>query len=400
MPELEKELFQEPAAESSRAGLREWVPPRTGYEGFMEEEAIPVYRGIIGVHNVRELDLKPWGRLGGNGAFLYLDSLEGIKGMYVLEIPGGQVTNPERHLYHEFYLVLEGRGTAETWVSGSSDRRIFEWGPGSLFYFPPNVMHRLLNGTRDRVLIIATTNAPPLYNTIRDREFIFNNDYIFKKHYNPDDEKFYRYDEQIYAVPGNKRAQARTNFYPDIIGADLPLDNQRVPGYRRIQPGFRGFEHDHNGFISQYPIGRYSRGHRHAAGAVLVCLRGGGYTFNWQREYGTTPWKDGNGDKVRVLEYEQGGLVAAAPGGGQWFHQHFPVSREPFRVINFWGGPTPVPQDSLNRETGKSNNLNIEEGGGSIGYSKEDPYVRRRFEEKLAEVGLKSQMPDSLYTGD
>ena len=38
-------------------------------------------------------------------AFLYLDSLEGIKGMCTsLEIPGGGQLNPERHLYHEFYL--------------------------------------------------------------------------------------------------------------------------------------------------------------------------------------------------------------------------------------------------------------------------------------------------------
>ena len=50
----------------------------------------------------------------------------------------------------------------------------------TLFYLPPNVMHRLVNATKERVLIIATTNAPPLYNMIRDREFIFNNDYIFQ----------------------------------------------------------------------------------------------------------------------------------------------------------------------------------------------------------------------------
>ena len=399
MAELEKELFQEPTGESDRAGVKSWQAPKTGYELFMEEEGIPIYSGIIGVENIRNVELKPWDRLGGNGAFLYLDSLEGIKGMYVLEVPGGGQTNPERHLYHEFYLVFEGHGTTETWIEGSNEKKIFEWQPGSLFYLPPNVMHRLVNATKERVLILATTNAPPLYNMIRDRDFIFKNDYIFQAHYS-DDDGFYKYDDKIYAVPNNKRAQARTNFYPDIINAELPLDNQRMPGYRRIQPAFRGFEHDHNGFISQYPIGRYSRGHHHAAGAVLVCLRGAGYTFNWPREHGITPWKDGLGDNVRTLHYVQGGLVAAAPGGGTWFHQHFPVSEGPFRVINYWGGPTPTPLDSLNRETGMSNNLNIEEGGGSIGYSKEDPYIRKTFEEELAKVGQKSTMPDELYKKD
>lgn len=400
----ENELFQEPDSESARAGVQEWAAPKTAYEEYMEEEDIPIYRGIIGVHDIRELELRPWSRLGGNGAFLYLDSLEGIKGLYVLEIPSRQQTEFERHFYHEFYLVFEGRGTAEISLpetyQPSSAKKIFEWQPGSLFYIPPNMRHRLINGTNDRVLILAANNAPPLFNMIRDREFIFNNDYIFSKHYQEGDKQFYQYDSEVYAVPNNKRAQARTNYYPDIINAELPLDNQRMPGYRRIQPGFRGFEQDHNGFIAEYPIGRYSRGHHHAAGAVLVCLKGAGYTFNWPVEYGTTPWKDGFADKVRVLEYKQGGLVAAAPGGGTWFHQHFPVSKEPFRVINYWGGPTPVPQDSLNRRTGKSNNLNIEDGGGSIGYSKEDPYVRETFERRLSSLGLISEMPKDLYEQD
>lgn len=397
---LEKELFEEPGAETERAGLRSWQPPKSSYEEFMEEEEIPIYSHIIGVRDVRELDLGSWPRLGGRGAFLYLDGLEGIKGMYVLEVPGGAVLNPERHLYHEFYLVLEGRGTTETWVGDSGNRQIVEWQPGSFFYLPPNVSHRLVNATNKRALIVAATNAPSLMNLIRDREFIFNNDYIFKKHYSEGSE-FYEYDEQLYAVPGNKRAQARTNFFPDIINAELPLDNQRVPGYRRIQPGFRGFEHDHNGFISQYPIGRYSRGHHHGSGAVLVCLSGAGYTFNWPRQYGVNPWKDGNGDKVRIVDYVQGGLVAAAPGGGNWFHQHFPVSSEPFRVINFWGGPTTTRiAESLNEETGMDNNLNIEQGGSAIGYSKEDPYVRETFETRLAEVGQKSAMPAELYQTD
>jgi hypothetical protein len=393
-------MFQEPTGEAQRAGVRSWDAPETAYERFMREEGLPVYRGLIGVHDVRELELGQWDRLAGNGAFIYLDGLEGIKGLYVLEIPGAKQLNAERHLYHEFYLVLEGRGTTETWLADSNTRRVFEWQPGSLFYLPPNVMHRSFNGTRERALILVATNAPPLYNMIRDRGFIFDNDYLFTSHYSPDDSEYYKYDEKIYAVPGNKRAQARTNYYPDIISAELPLDNQRVPGYRRIQPAFRGFEDDHNGFISQYPIGRYSRGHYHEAGAVLVCLRGAGYTFNWPRVYGPTPWKEGHGDKVRVAEYKQGGLVAAAPGGGDWFHQHFPVSREPFRVLNYWGGPGPVPRDTLNRETGMSNNLTIEEGGGSISYAREDPFIRQTFAARLAAVGLESTMPRDLYISD
>lgn len=403
MPELDSELFTAPTSEASRAGLRNWEAVKTPYLEFIESEGIPIFKGI-GVHDVRELELGDWARLGARGSYLYLDGLDGIKGMYVLEVPAREATTPVRSLFHEFYLVIEGRGTTETWVQGSSTRRVTEWQPGSLMYFPPNVFHRLVNATDERVLVIAANNAPPVWNIHRDAEFIFNNDFIFKAHYS-DDADFYRYDEKIYQVPVNRRAQTRSSYYPDIINADLPLDNQRLPGYRRIQPGWRGFEFDHGGFISQYPPGRYSRAHFHAAGAVLVCLRGAGYTFNWHRELGQTPWKDGNADQVRVLEYKQGGLVAAAPGGGNWFHQHFNVSREHFRVINYWGGPTNI-RGSMGREDEGGNakvtsgNLNIRDGGSSIAYSDEDPYVRATYEQALSKSGLKSEMPEELYTTD
>ena len=392
------ELFTEPTGEGDRAGLAKGVAQRTRYRQFIQTEGIPIYENIIGVHDVRELDLGPWARLGGNGAYLYLDGLDGIKGMYVLEVPGGATLEPEKHLYHAVYLVVEGRGTVETWRD-PAHKQIVEWQPGSLFYLPPNVSHRLVNATNERVLIIAATNAPPVFNVLRDQHFIFNNDYPFPEHYS-DDPEYYRYDEKVYAVPFSKRAQARTNFYPDIVNAELPLDNQRAPGFRRIQPAWRGFEDDYCGFIAQYPPGRYSRAHYHGAGAVLVCLRGGGYTFNWQREYGTTPWKDGHGDKVRVLDYVAGGLVAAAPGGGAWFHQHFGVSEEPFRVINFWGGPEPTTYLGFDPESGAAGNLNISQGGHSIGYADEDPYVRETFLAELNKVGLSETMPAEVYEND
>ncbi len=394
---MSAELFVEPTGEENRAGLTDGVANRSPYEKFMDSEEIPIYKGI-GFHNVRELELKPWSRLGGNGAYLYLDGIEDIKGMYVLEIPGQGSLNPERHLYHAFHLVIEGRGTTEIWRDGKN-KSIVEWGPGSLFYLPPNVDHRLVNATKDRVLILASTNAPPIINLLRNQDFIFHNDFAFNEHFSGD-ASFYKYDEKVYAVPSTKRAQARTNFYPDIVNSDLPLDNQRAPGYRRIQPAWSGFENDYCGFISQYPTGRYSRAHHHEAGAVLVCLRGAGYTFNWPVDYGTTPWKDGHGDRVRYVDYVPGGLVSAAPGGGRWFHQHFGVADEPLRVINYWGGPGVRTYRGFDEKSGKSGNLNISQGGRSIGYGLEDPFVRETFESRLGEFGHKSTMANELYAGD
>ena len=47
-----------------------------------------------------------------------------------------------------------------------------------------------------------------------------------------------------------------------------------------------------------------------------------------------------------------------------------------------------------------SGNLNLRDGGSSIAYSEEDPFVRKLYESKLAESGLTSEMPESVYTDD
>jgi quercetin dioxygenase-like cupin family protein len=391
---LNLEDYKEPTSEKN-TGLKKWARPKSGYERFMAEEGIPIFRGI-GVRDTRELTLGDWARREARGSFLFLDGLEGSKGMYVLEVPPAGATAPEKHLYHEFLIVVEGRGTTETWIEGESDsRHHFEWQPGSFFRIPPNVHYRLVNAQNKRALFIVANNAPGMFNLYRDRDFIFKNDYRFPQFYGG--KGFYDHESRIVATPYNKRAAVRANFFPDIVGCELPLDNQRAPGYRRITPMWHGFENEQTGFIAQYPVGRYSMAHYHESGAVLVCLAGEGYTYNWPRQYGFTPWKDGNASVVRVLDYVAGGLVAAAPGGGDWFHQHFGVGRYPLRLCNLWGGPNAKPDEYLNKETGVSALATTREGGQTIDYRDEDPYVRRHFEARLAEVGLNSQMPPEVY---
>ena len=395
MTTVSLEDYKAPQGEEN-AGLKRWERQKSGYELFMAEEGIPVFRGI-GVRDTRELDLQPWARRNALGSFLLLDGLDGSKGMYVMELPPAKTTTPEQHLYHEFFIVVEGRGVTETWREGEGAfRHSFEWQPGSMFRIAPNAHYRLINASSERALFIAATNAPGMFNMFRDRAFIFDNDHPFPQFYGG--KGFYDFSDRLVATPYNKRAAMRANFFPDIVNVELPLDNQRAPGYRRITPMWYGFENDHTGFVAEYPIGRYSMAHYHESGAVLVCLQGKGYTYNWPREFGFTPWRDGKESEVRVLDYVPGGLVAAAPGGGEWFHQHFGVSAEPLRVCNFWGGPNAKPDEFLNRKTGISALATTREGGQTIDYRDEDPFVRRQFEARLAEVGLQSTMPPEVYT--
>jgi len=129
-------------------------------------------------------------------------------------------------------------------------------------------------------------------------------------------------------------------------------------------------------------------------------LQGEGYSFNWRIENGPTPWKDGKGDQVKIQPYKQGGLVAAAPGGGHWFHQHFSVGAEPMRVINYWGGPDGqwgLANESEGEDVKAGNVWGIEEGGRTINYWMEDPYIRELFAKRLRENGVEPDMPERLY---
>ena len=77
--------FREPSGEEP-AGHLIYRRTKSPYERYMEEEGIPIFRGI-GVRDVRELPLERWERLGGRGTFLHLSGCENSKGMFVVEVP-------------------------------------------------------------------------------------------------------------------------------------------------------------------------------------------------------------------------------------------------------------------------------------------------------------------------
>lgn len=387
--------FIEPVG-NQPAGLQVYKRPHSPYERWMEEQNIPIFRGI-GVRDVRELTLGRWKQRNASGCFLHLEGLEDVKGMYILEVPSNGVTNQEKHMYDEFFFVIEGHGSTEV-TDGRGRTHVFEWQSGTLFRIPMNFAYRLVNATGSSALLVAANNAPPIMNIFQSRRFVFENDWDAADRDNFADDSF----EPKTALETDQvrgRAAIRSNVFPDIVDCELPLDNQRAPGYRRFQTIFPGFIPDakSSGFVSQYPSGRYSKAHYHASGAVLICLRGKGYTFNWHTSLGPTPWQDGWGSQVSMVDYVPGGLVAAAPGGGSWFHQHFGIAKEPLRVLNFWGGPTGgwgFP-DEGGEEVKVGNLFGIREGGRTILYHEEDPYVREYYKERLAEEGVEISMPET-----
>ncbi|HEY8507093.1 MAG TPA: hypothetical protein VIL32_01980, partial [Steroidobacteraceae bacterium] len=371
--------WHEPSG-NQRAGYGKFDRIKMPYDRFMESEGIPIFRDI-GVRRVQDLPRAPWKRKGGLGTYIQLYGTEGKWGCFVVEVPAAGALNPERHMFEEIYLVIEGRGSTEVWLDGESRRHVFEWQAGSLFSIPMNAWFRIVNAASSPALLLAGNTAPNVLNVIRNAEAVFNNPFQFRDRFSGAAD-FYKPNEDIEPDPVRGLAMRRTNFIPDIVNCDLPLDNRRSPGYRRIEPFMT--QNSFYLWIGQHENGRYSKAHAHESAAVLICIKGKGYTYTWPESAGINPWKDGKAHLVKRVDYEPVGMVTAAPGGRNWYHQHFGVSREPLRLTAWYGpnapGRTPgVPGEKLT-DFGA---IDIDEGGTAIPYSMEDPFIRAEYEATL-----------------
>ena len=143
-----------------------------------------------------------------------------------------------------------------------------------------------MNSSRERAILIAGTTAPPVINLFDNSDFVFQNKFTFDERFN-ESRDYFEYDDLLVPDPVRRRALSTSNFIPDIVNLDLPPDNQRGPGMRRIQPQMANAKFYMK--IMEHQVGRYSKAHYHPASAVLICIRGSGYTYTWPREIGLTP---------------------------------------------------------------------------------------------------------------
>jgi hypothetical protein len=232
-------------------------------------------------------------------------------------------------------------------------------------------------------------------NLFQNQDFVFNTDYKFRDRFD-ESEDYYKPSEEIEPDPVRGLAMRKTNIIPDIVNCELPSDNRRSPGYRRIEPFMSG-----NKFylwIGQHEQGRYSKAHAHGSAAVLICLTGRGYTYTWPRALGMHPWEDGHADQVKRQDYEPGGMVTAAPMTGDWFHQHFGISTSDFRLTAWFGPHAPGREPGVpGEEDIDKGAIDVTEGGSAIPYHLEDPYLRKEFDETLRTLGVTSRMDPAFY---
>jgi len=201
-------------------GTKRWVRQATPYEIYMKEQGVPIYRGMMGFYDLRDLSLGSWKRLGARGAFLELSGCGGLQGMCVIEVHGADDITPEKHMYEEIFYVLEGRGATEVWTDDNPNKKqFFEWQAGSLFSAPLNTWHRIVNATSSPALLLGVTNAPPIFHMLRSQDALFNNPYQFKDRYDASADYFK--EKGLGNDPITGRYRNYGNLIPDAHHADL-----------------------------------------------------------------------------------------------------------------------------------------------------------------------------------
>src|SRR5712691_13126048 len=82
----------------------------TPYLTWVRGEGLDII-GAQYVANLRTVELKPWPRRGGSGVYINHDASRTSNDCYVCAIPPGQKLAPQRQLFEEMILVLDGRGS-------------------------------------------------------------------------------------------------------------------------------------------------------------------------------------------------------------------------------------------------------------------------------------------------
>ncbi|MYR25995.1 MULTISPECIES: cupin domain-containing protein [unclassified Streptomyces] len=330
---------------------------------------------IIAAHYVpdlRTVELKPWERRGGRGVFINHEATRTSNDCYLCEIPAGGKLAPQRQLFEEMILVLDGHGSTRVWNDAGGEVS-FEWGPGSLFAIPLNANHQHFNGAGNApARFVSSTNLPPTLNLYDDVDFVFGTKYDFPNRFNGEPDYFSPQGEQ-------KGLLLDTNFVADAVNLPLIEAKERGAGGGHIR--FAMAKGSMNSHISQFPTATYKKGHRHGPGAHVIILSGEGYSLMWPE-----------GEEPRRYDWGPGSLIVPP---NMWFHQHFNTSSAPSRYLAFkhevvsMRNAQGVPKAWISRRI----------GGDQIDYADEAPVVRDTFREALARQGLTPAM-DAAYEAE
>ncbi len=337
----------------------------TPYLAFVRKEGLDVISAQY-VPDLKTVELKPWARRGGSGVYVNHDASRTSNDCYVCEIPAGGKLNPQRQLYEEMILVLDGRGSTTVW-NDKGARMTFEWKAGAIFAIPLNCHHQHFNGSGQQpARYVGVTFLPSVLNMYGDEGFVFDTKYDFVNRFNGEPDYFANKGEQ-------KGFLLTTNFVPDAVNLPLIAAKERGAGGGHIR--FNMAKGSMASHISQFPVGTYKKGHAHGPGAHVIVLSGEGYSLMWPE-----------GEEPKRYDWKPGTLIVPP---NATFHQHFNTGPTPARYLAFkHSSPRNaqgVPMSWISRRV----------GGNQIDYADETPAMRAMYEEALAKHGLKPNMSDA-----
>jgi uncharacterized RmlC-like cupin family protein len=365
--QLKEEAMSEPIVPSGKL----MVDP---YLDWIKREGIPVHEDF-GLDLLR-LETRPWTRFGVNGAIAHVKGRGDFMTVFLLDIPPGGRTSPQRHLFEHAVLALSGHGSTMV-RDHAGQSHSFEWGPNSIFAPPLNTEHQLYNASGlEPARLAVACNMPAIYSMFRSDSFVFANPCSFPER-DGAPEHFKGDGNFIPVRPGKHMWE--TNFIPDAMRLELHGWAERGGGSSSVQLILAdSILHAH---ISEMPVGTYKKAHRHGPDVHVFCLSGEGYSLFWY---------EGDRDFVRI-DWRPG-WVFAPPD--MMFHQHFNACGERVRYLAVGHGSVRYPYTQNMWNVYRGSDRDVKLGGNQIEYQDQDRRVHQIFRADLARKGIASRMKE------
>jgi mannose-6-phosphate isomerase-like protein (cupin superfamily) len=355
------------------AALRYLIDP---YLDWCRGEGVPIHDDF-GV-DALACETGPWPRLGDGckGAIINVKGRGDYISVFIMDLPAGGKSSPQRHLYEEIFYVLSGHGSMTVEVSGGH-RHSFEFGPRAMFAPPLNARYQIFNASGSEPLRLASCNDFVLtMNLLHSEKFIFNCDESFPEREGPPG-YFSGEGEMTSIRPG--RNIWDTNFVTDVGAFELRPWEERGAGSSNMQ--FILSDGALGAHTSEMPVGTYKKGHFHGAGAHIFLVHGTGYSLLWYAK-----------DKDFVRIDWRHGMIFAPPEN--MFHQHFVTSATPARYLAIAMGSKRYPVVYA-RRSGSENersDVSVKLGGKQIEYEDQDPRIHSLWLAEIAKTGATSKM--------
>jgi len=319
---------------------------RDFYRQWIKNSKVPMLEGYS-LLDAATQEVQPWPETGGRG--LYLNFAGNVHMDAVIqEIPPGKALTPKQHFYEQLTYVLSGRGYT---TFGNGKNRV-EWGEGSLFAVPMNVLHRHFNSdSAHPARLLYITSFPFMLQVFGSMGLINDLNFSFTD----------RFDGAADYFTSTNRVRKRwdkTNFVKDIRKSEVVDWPERGEGNASMYWDMAGntILEPH---MSEFEVGSYKLGHRHPYEAIILTLNGKGYSLAEKDKL-----KDTEAIKI---DWKAGSIVSPP---FFWYHQHFNTGDTKARYLAITEGDFPLRLGFP---------LRVEQ----IEAGQEDPDIKKHFEREL-----------------